>query len=183
AEVAEDTQLASRLALWGRKLVAETLGPARSLLTDPILGIDEDLVVEMIPSLTSKHSRRMSALGTVAGAAEAKRPGRHDRGAVSVRRGEIIAASDAARRSSGVEPDATDRFGADCDIAQRSGGNEDLTSLRVRERQQPFGLDLLLDACSQVLRVLIGFEGDLKIGRASCRERVWMTVFVPVSIH
>src|SRR5699024_8244875 len=26
AEVAEDTQLASRLALWGRKLVAETLG-------------------------------------------------------------------------------------------------------------------------------------------------------------
>ncbi|HJA62251.1 MULTISPECIES: ferritin-like fold-containing protein [unclassified Brevibacterium] len=66
AEVAEDTQLASRLALWGRKLVAETLGRARSLLTDPILGIDEDLVVEMIPSVTSNHSRRMSALGLVA---------------------------------------------------------------------------------------------------------------------
>src|SRR5699024_3678167 len=163
AEVAEDTQLASRLALWGRKLVAETLGRARSLLTDPILGIDEDLVVEMIPSVTSNHSRRMSALGLVACADEAKRPGRHDRGAVSVRRGEIIAASDAARRSSGVEPDATDRFGADFDIAQRSGGNEDLTSLRVRERQQPFGLDLLLDACSQVLRVLVGFEGHLTL--------------------
>ena len=66
AEVAEDTQLASRLALWGRKLVAETLGRARSLLTDPIHGIDEDLVVEMIPSVTSNHSRRMSALGLVA---------------------------------------------------------------------------------------------------------------------
>src|SRR5699024_4434538 len=121
AEVAEDTQLASRLALWGRKLVAETLGRARSLLTDPILGIDEDLVVEMIPSVTSNHSRRMSALGLGARSAEAKRPG------------------------------------------HRSGGNEDLTSLRVRERQQPFGLDLLLDACSQVLRVLVGFEGDLTL--------------------
>src|SRR5699024_1107752 len=92
-----------------------------------------------------------------------KRPGRHDRGAVSVRRGEVIASPDAARRSSGAEPDATDRFGADLDIAQRSGGNEDLASLRVREGQQPFGLDLLLDACSQILRVLVGFEGDLTL--------------------
>jgi hypothetical protein len=66
SEVAEDTQLASRLALWGRKLVAETLGRARSLLTDPVLGIDEDLVVEMIPAVTSNHSKRMSALGLVA---------------------------------------------------------------------------------------------------------------------
>lgn len=65
-EVAVDTQLASRLALWGRKLVAETLGRARSLLTDPILGIDEDRVVEMIPAVTSNHSKRMSALGLVA---------------------------------------------------------------------------------------------------------------------
>src|SRR5699024_11294110 len=78
-------------------------------------------------------------------------------------RGEVMAASDVSRRSSAVEPDATDRFGADFDIAQRSGGNEDLTSLRVRERQQPFGLDLLLDACSKVLRVLVGFEGDLTL--------------------
>ncbi|WP_181275357.1 ferritin-like fold-containing protein [Brevibacterium oceani] len=66
AEVAEDTQLASRLALWGRKLVAETLGRARTLLTDPVLGIDEGLVVEMIPAVTSNHSKRMSALGLVA---------------------------------------------------------------------------------------------------------------------
>lgn len=65
-EVAVDTQLASRLALWGRKLVAETLGRARSLLTDPILGIDEDRVVELIPAVTSNHSKRMSALGLVA---------------------------------------------------------------------------------------------------------------------
>lgn len=66
SEVAVDTQLASRLALWGRKLVAETLGRARSLLTDPVLGLDEDLVVELIPSVTSNHSKRMSALGLVA---------------------------------------------------------------------------------------------------------------------
>ena len=66
AEVAVDTQLASRLALWGRKLVAETLGRARSLLTDPFLGLDEDLVVELIPAVTSNHSKRMSALGLVA---------------------------------------------------------------------------------------------------------------------
>ena len=66
SEVAVDTQLASRLALWGRKLVAETLGRARSLLTDPFLGLDEDLVVELIPSVTSNHSKRMSALGLVA---------------------------------------------------------------------------------------------------------------------
>ncbi|MGO3021855.1 MAG: ferritin-like fold-containing protein [Brevibacterium sp.] len=65
-EVAVDTQLASRLALWGRKLVAETLGRARSLLTDPFLGLDEDLVVELIPAVTSNHSKRMSALGLVA---------------------------------------------------------------------------------------------------------------------
>ena len=66
SEVAVDTQLASRLALWGRKLVAETLGRARSLLTDPVLGLDEDLVVELIPAVTSNHSKRMSALGLVA---------------------------------------------------------------------------------------------------------------------
>ncbi|WP_062242128.1 ferritin-like fold-containing protein [Brevibacterium epidermidis] len=66
SEVAVDTQLASRLALWGRKLVAETLGRARSLLTDPFLGLDEDLVVELIPAVTSNHSKRMSALGLVA---------------------------------------------------------------------------------------------------------------------
>lgn len=61
-----DPQLASRLALWGRKLVAETLGRARNLLTDPLLGIDEVAVVEAIPSVTANHSKRMSALGLVA---------------------------------------------------------------------------------------------------------------------
>ncbi|MCD1284611.1 MAG: ferritin-like fold-containing protein [Brevibacterium sp.] len=66
SDVAVDTQLASRLALWGRKLVAETLGRARNLLTDPVLGINEDLVVEAIPAVTANHSRRMSALGLVA---------------------------------------------------------------------------------------------------------------------
>lgn len=66
ADVGEDTQLASRLALWGRKLVAETLGRARHLLTDPVLGIDEAVIVEAIPAVTANHSRRMSALGLVA---------------------------------------------------------------------------------------------------------------------
>ncbi|WP_137825965.1 ferritin-like fold-containing protein [Brevibacterium sp. 2SA] len=66
ADVGEDTQLASRLALWGRKLVAETLGRARHLLTDPVLGIDETVIVEAIPAVTANHSRRMSALGLVA---------------------------------------------------------------------------------------------------------------------
>src|SRR5699024_8996849 len=97
AEVAEDTQLASRLALWGRKLVAETLGRARRLLTDPVLGIDEDLVVEMIPSVTSNHSRRMSALGLVACAHEAKRRSRHARAADSGRHGQIHPAPESAK--------------------------------------------------------------------------------------
>lgn len=66
ADVAADSQLASRLALWGRKLVAETLGRGRNLLTDPFLGIDEELVVAAIPAVTANHSRRMSALGLVA---------------------------------------------------------------------------------------------------------------------
>lgn len=66
ADVAVDTQLASRLALWGRKLVAETLGRARNLLTDPILGLDEAVVVDGIPAVTANHSKRMSALGLVA---------------------------------------------------------------------------------------------------------------------
>jgi hypothetical protein len=66
ADVGEDTQLASRLALWGRKLVAETLGRARHLLTDPVLGIEEAVIVEAIPAVTANHSRRMSALGLVA---------------------------------------------------------------------------------------------------------------------
>ncbi len=65
-DVAADTQLASRLALWGRKLVAETLGRARNILTDPVLGIDEAVVVEAIPAVTANHSKRMSALGLVA---------------------------------------------------------------------------------------------------------------------
>ncbi|MDN5593357.1 MAG: ferritin-like domain-containing protein, partial [Brevibacterium sp.] len=66
ADVAADTQLASRLALWGRKLVAETLGRGRNLLTDPFLGIDEERVVASIPAVTANHSKRMSALGLVA---------------------------------------------------------------------------------------------------------------------
>ena len=66
ADVAEDTQLASRLALWGRKLVAATLGRARQMLTDPVLGIAEAVIVEAIPAVTANHSRRMSALGLVA---------------------------------------------------------------------------------------------------------------------
>ncbi|WP_245940498.1 MULTISPECIES: ferritin-like fold-containing protein [Brevibacterium] len=65
-DVAEDTQLASRLALWGRKLVAETLGRARHILTDPVLGVDEAVVVDAIPAVTANHSKRMSALGLVA---------------------------------------------------------------------------------------------------------------------
>lgn len=65
-DIQEDSQLASRLALWGRKLVAETLGRARTLLTNPILGVDEARVVDAIPSATANHSRRMSGLGLVA---------------------------------------------------------------------------------------------------------------------
>ena len=53
-------------ALWAADFIAETLGRARSLLTDPFLGLDEDMVVELIPAVTSNHSKRMSALGLVA---------------------------------------------------------------------------------------------------------------------
>lgn len=64
AAVAADQVLASRLALWGRKLVAETLHRVRELT----LQFPRDSVVQsdVTSQVLSEHSRRMSALGLVA---------------------------------------------------------------------------------------------------------------------
>ncbi|MYM19448.1 hypothetical protein GSY69_05560 [Brevibacterium sp. 5221] len=64
AAVAGDPVLASRLALWGRKLVAETLHRVRELTEQfPRASVDS---AELTQHALSEHSRRMSALGLVA---------------------------------------------------------------------------------------------------------------------
>lgn len=71
---AEDAVLASRLALWGRRLVGEALGVVQRLVTDhpelralleealPADG-DQPLQQRLFAVLTAEHSRRMERLG------------------------------------------------------------------------------------------------------------------------
>ena len=73
--IAADPAVAGRLALWGRRLVGETLTQAQRVLAERdaltrllvggIAGLQTDLhgVARMISRLTDEHSRRMSALG------------------------------------------------------------------------------------------------------------------------
>lgn len=64
--IAEDgSALSSRLALWGRRLVAEAMTRGRSILLSEI-GAPEATVVAVTESCLSNHSRRMSGLGLVA---------------------------------------------------------------------------------------------------------------------
>ena len=70
---AADPTLASRLALWGRRLVGESLGVVqRTLAANPVLlGLLEQAVPEgsgdpqqrLFSALTAEHSRRMERLG------------------------------------------------------------------------------------------------------------------------
>ncbi|WP_309080089.1 ferritin-like fold-containing protein [Zhihengliuella sp.] len=62
----EDARLAPRLALWGRRVVGESLTQARRLLerddVGPLFG-GADAKAALLANLTQRHSRRMSALG------------------------------------------------------------------------------------------------------------------------
>ncbi|GAB3054869.1 ferritin-like fold-containing protein [Sediminivirga luteola] len=61
--VAEDELLAGRLALWGRRLVAESIRRGRETLlqADP-----EAPAAQIMSSVTEAHSKRMASLGLVA---------------------------------------------------------------------------------------------------------------------
>lgn len=75
--LADDPRLASRLALWGRRLVGEALTQAQRvgieraflaglLSTDGAGSEGQTLVRELMANLTQAHSRRMSQLGLTA---------------------------------------------------------------------------------------------------------------------
>jgi tRNA-(MS[2]IO[6]A)-hydroxylase (MiaE)-like len=69
AEISEDPQLASRLAMWGRRLVGDTLLVARSVLHRPESGLsisDEQQIEPIFTELIAAHTRRMDALGLTA---------------------------------------------------------------------------------------------------------------------
>jgi len=72
AALADDPRLASRLALWARRLLGEALTQAQRVSVDHALlgglaGVDEaragELVRELTAELAAAHSRRMSQLG------------------------------------------------------------------------------------------------------------------------
>lgn len=72
AALADDPRLASRLALWARRLLGEALSQAQRVSVDHALlgglaGVDETRAGELVRSLTAElaaaHSRRMSQLG------------------------------------------------------------------------------------------------------------------------
>ena len=65
-DVAADTQLASRLALWGRKLVADSMGRGRRLIRRYHAAETQEAEAQMVQQAMTAHSRRMSALGLVA---------------------------------------------------------------------------------------------------------------------
>ncbi|MET4061470.1 hypothetical protein ABIB35_003043 [Arthrobacter sp. UYP6] len=74
--LSDDPRLASRLALWGRRLVGEALTQAQrvvleravlgGLLQDTDQGAYEDELKALFAALTRNHSRRMSRLGLTA---------------------------------------------------------------------------------------------------------------------
>lgn len=64
----QDPTLASRLALWGRRLVGEALGVVQRVLADhpdvrALVGDEPDAQQRLFASLTAEHSRRMERLG------------------------------------------------------------------------------------------------------------------------
>lgn len=67
ATIASDAQWRSLLALWGRRLVGDTLLIARAALRPSTLGLaDEKKVEPVFTALMSAHSRRMDAMGLAA---------------------------------------------------------------------------------------------------------------------
>ena len=65
-EIDGNSRLASRLALWGRRLVGDTLLVARSVLAWPSGGTDEARIQPVFGELVGSHTRRMDALGLTA---------------------------------------------------------------------------------------------------------------------
>ncbi|TQL53201.1 tRNA-(MS[2]IO[6]A)-hydroxylase MiaE-like protein [Subtercola boreus] len=65
--IAEDPSLGSRLALWGRRLVGDTLLVARSAIHHTENArTDEERIEPVFTELIAKHSRRMDGLGLTA---------------------------------------------------------------------------------------------------------------------
>lgn len=66
-EIAADQQLGSRLAMWGRRLVGDTLLVARSALhLSGNRAADEERIEPIFTELIAAHTRRMDALGLTA---------------------------------------------------------------------------------------------------------------------
>ncbi|GAA1442764.1 ferritin-like fold-containing protein [Leifsonia poae] len=66
-EIGADPQLASRLAMWGRRLVGDTLLVARSALhLSGNTRTDEERIEPIFTELIAAHTRRMDALGLTA---------------------------------------------------------------------------------------------------------------------
>ncbi|MDD1476974.1 ferritin-like fold-containing protein [Arthrobacter sp. H16F315] len=72
AALADDPKLASRLALWARRLLGEVLNEAQRMsfehaFADRLIGADEDgpreLVRALLRELAANHARRMTQLG------------------------------------------------------------------------------------------------------------------------
>ncbi len=62
--IADDEEWRSLLALWGRRVVGDTLLIARAVLLVPTWGADEEKRVEPVyTDLMAAHSRRMSRMG------------------------------------------------------------------------------------------------------------------------
>ena len=66
AAIDDDPQLASRLALWGRRLVGDTLLVARAAISASHESADDERLEPVFTELVAAHTRRMDALGLTA---------------------------------------------------------------------------------------------------------------------
>ena len=66
AAIEADPRLASRLALWGRRLVGDTLLVARAAVAASHVSADDERLEPVFTELIAAHTRRMDALGLTA---------------------------------------------------------------------------------------------------------------------
>jgi LPS sulfotransferase NodH len=66
ASIEADPRLASRLALWGRRLVGDTLLVARAAISASHESADDERLEPVFTELIAAHTRRMDALGLTA---------------------------------------------------------------------------------------------------------------------
>ncbi|GAA4670662.1 ferritin-like fold-containing protein [Frondihabitans cladoniiphilus] len=64
--ISADPQLASRLALWGRRLVGDTLLVARAAISASHESADDERLEPVFTELIAAHTRRMDTLGLTA---------------------------------------------------------------------------------------------------------------------